>query len=233
MKKLLYAALIPLSLLAASCGEDDKKNTTVTPEPKRWVKVYKNVVIADDRYPSQGQFLNTKTGTVVKVADATDAVREQLALTCYITESGSYVFLTAPGSLAGALGSPTTRPIFTQNPNGLNNWSPNELNTSQTYPANSRMTATEFDNVANAGTWTAFNEAFVHVNGNENLGSTLSYQFAQSGDIFLIQINGALRMIVKANTVSDAITNGYIKADVIVEGREDMAEAGKAMMPAE
>ncbi len=241
MKKTLHYALLLFCILAAaSCKKDDSTKPT-TPgnnnplEPKRWMKVYRDVIIANETNTSQGQFLNTRTGVTVKLADATDSVRKQLSLLCFISSSGNYVYLTAPGSLSGAvLNSDHSRTYFTATPNGLNNWSPVQQNTSLIRPVVGNMDASAFDQLATTATWTAFNEAFKTNNqGDENLSFVLSYEFADNGDIFLVQINGALRMILKATSVNNDPTNGFIRADVIVEGREDMAAAGKDMMPAQ
>ena len=145
------------------------------------------------------------------------------------------MYLTAPGSLSGAvLNSDHSRAIFTATPNGLNYWDPVQQNASLLRPVVGGMDASAFDKLATTGTWTSFNEAFKTNNqGSDNLSFVLSYEFADNGDIFLIQINGALRMILKATSVNNDPTNGFIRADVIVEGREDMASAGKDMMPAQ
>jgi hypothetical protein len=241
MKKFLYYALLPLCMLAATgCKKDTTTPTGPTgpiggggTEPKRWVKVYKDVIIANETNTGQGQFLNTRTGASVKLADAVDSVRKQLSLVCFISSGGNYVYLTAPGSLFGAvLNSDHSRTIFTATPNGLNNWTPVQQNTSLIRPVVGGMDATAFDKLATTATWPAFNEGFKNNNkGEENLAFVLSYEFAGSGDIFLVQINGALRMILKATSVNNDPTNGFIRADVIVEGREDMATAGRDMMP--
>ena len=241
MKKTLHYALLVLCVLTAACKKDDSTKPTTPPtgggtlEPKRWVKVYRDVILANETNTSQGQFLNTRTGTTVKLANAVDSIRKQLSLVCFISSGGNYVYLTAPGSLSGAvLNSDRSRAIFTASPNGISNWAPAQQNASLLRPVAGGMDATAFDKLATTATWPAFNEAFKTNNqGSDNLAFVLSYEFADNGDIFLIQINGALRMIFKATSVNNDPVNGFIRADVIVEGREDMAAAGKDMMPAE
>ncbi len=219
-------------LAAVAC----KKSDDAAPaEPKRWIKVYRDVIIANDRNTSEGQFLNTRTGMTVKLAEASETIRKQLSLTCYIPDNGNYVYLSAPGSMSGSVeNSDRSHPLFTATPNGINNWSPTQQNTSLIRPVAGGMTATAFDNLANAGSWKAFNDAFTANNaGKKDLAFVKEYEFADNGDIFLVQINGALRMIFKTTGVSNDPAKGFIRADVIVEGRDDMAVAGKELMPAE
>jgi hypothetical protein len=234
MKRLLFYIGLPICMLATvACKKSEE--AAAPAEPKRWLKVYKDVVIANDKYVDQGQFLNTSTGMTVMLADATDDVRKQLALTCFIPDNGNYVYLSAPGSMSGSVENrDRSRALFTATPNGINNWKPVQQNTSLLRPVAGGMTASAFDNLAGAGSWKAFNDAFKANNaGKPDLAFVKEYEFADNGDIFLVEINGALRMIFKTTAVSNDPTKGYIRADVIVEGREDMAAAGKPLMPAQ
>jgi len=234
MKRLLFYIGLPLCILATLSFKKNEE-AAAPAEPKRWVKVYKDVILANDKYADQGQFFNIRTGMTLKLADATENLRKQLALTCFIPDNGNYVYLSAPGSMSGSVENrDRSRALFTATPNGINNWSPVQQNTSLLRPVAGGMTASAFDNLAGAGNWKAFNDAFKANNaGKTDLAFVKEYEFADNGDIFLIEINGALRMIFKTTSVSNDPAKGYIRADVIVEGREDMAAAGKAMMPAQ
>lgn len=225
----LMSLLLGAATLLSSCS---KKNDETAATPKRWTKMYRNVILGDDENPAEGQFLNTMTGQVIKLQDAAP-IRNQLSLLYSVTYGGN-AYLSAPANLDEDDPYDNDEgPIYNAPGAGINSWSSSEKNSMEIYFCN--MTGSEFDQMAGAGTWAAFDNAFrKNNNGEADLSFTLNSELdPAANNVYLIQLNGSIRCIVRITTASPAQTNGFLKFDIVVEGREDMSAAGRALMPAQ
>lgn len=224
--QLAAALLCAASLTFSSCSKSDGDSNTAT--PRRWVKTYSNIVIGDDENDAEGQFLNTRTGQVVKLRNSA-SVRSQLSLLYSVTYGGAS-YLTAPANLDAEDPYNTDRgPIYEAPGLGILDWSSNELNSIELYHCD--MTAAQFGQISD---WKSFDNAFrINNDGEPDLSAGNSIMGPSAGQIYLLQINGSLRCIAQVITASNSQTTGFIKLNIIVEGREDMSSAGKALMPAE
>ncbi len=231
--KSLSIALLGVASLFASC----KKETTEpnnSNEPRRWLKVYNNVILGDDKNTAEGQFFNTRTGAVVKLADAA-SVRSQLSLLYSVTYGGA-TYMSAPATLDAADPYNTeddadAEPIYSAPGAGIASWSAADKNSIMLHLED--MPSSEFDALAGSS-WTAFDAAFKKYNdGEADLSFAADAVAPDAGDVYLIQINGSLRCIMQVQTSSFSQADGFVKFNLIVEGREDMSAAGKALMPAE
>ncbi|MBC8111660.1 MAG: hypothetical protein H7Y04_11420, partial [Verrucomicrobia bacterium] len=121
IKYLNITLLFGMIALLIAC-ETEKKPTASKPmeskietpsRPKRWVRVFDNVIIGDDDNPAEGQFFNTRTGAVVKLQESA-GVRTQLSLLYSVM--GSAAYLTAPANLTEVAPhkthDPNAEPIF-------------------------------------------------------------------------------------------------------------------------
>lgn len=224
--KLTTACFLGVALLLASCSKNDDPIM-----PRRWVKTYNSITIGDDENTAEGQFLNTRTGAVVKLRNSA-AVRSQLSLLYSVTYAG-WAYLTAPANLdAEDPYNANQGPIYNAPGLGILEWKSSEMNSIEVYLCN--MTSSAFDQLSNSNSWQAFDNAFRSNNGGDaDLSAPNSASSLSVGEVYLMQINGSLRCIVQVLSVSNSQTNGFITLKMVIEGREDMGSSGKALMPAE
>lgn len=223
------AFLLLGTLLVSSCKKEDSNTAT----PHRWIKTYSSITLGDDNNSTDGQLLNTRTGQVVKLADAAP-VRSQLSLLYYVTYGGN-AYLSAPANLASedAYYGSNKGPIYTTPGAGLDYWNSAEKNSVEVRL--SKMTSYEFDQLVSANNWLDFDAAFRKYNdGKADLSFVLNSALnPETGSIYLIELNGGLRCIVQILSASPTQTGGFVRLKIIIEGRDDMSNAGKPLMPEE
>jgi len=225
----LSSFLLGAAILMASCS---KKNDDPVTTPQRWMKSYSNIILGDDENSTQGQFFNTRTGQVVKLQDAAP-VRNQLSLIYSVTYGGN-AYLAAPANLDEDDPYDNDEgPIYNAPGAGINFWTASEKNSMEISLCN--MTGAEFDQLAGTATWQAFDNAFRKNNSGEADLSFTSNSILDpdAGAVYLIQLNGSIRCIARIITTSPDQSAGYLKFNMVVEGRDDMSAAGKALMPAQ
>lgn len=233
---LSFAALATLAV--AACNKDDEGTTTPDPtQPRRWTKVYRDVILGDDSNSVEGQYLDTRTGIVHKMQTLPDSLRDNVSLMYYVTQTGSYNFLTSTGSLGDIPTGTVYSLVVSAAGYGLSNWSAAQKNTFEGKQASSggvSLSPQEFESVISTGTWDAFNNAFKENNsGDEYLAFTSSSIGPDGGQVYFGEINNAVRCIIYVKSVSSNPATGFVKFDIIVEGRTDAPSGAAAIMPAE
>ncbi len=232
--------LLAIASLAA-CKKESSSTPTPTPNPtptpvtpKRWVKTYRDVILYDDSAINGAQFLDTRNGMTYKMREVPDTLRKHLSLCYSVTQTGSYRYLSTTGSISSSASGPSSSLLWTGNPYGLNYWSAADLNTFEIRNAaygSPELTAQEFDAIATSGDWNQFNAKYKEKNsGGEYIGF-VSGSDGLGKQAYLGEINNALRMIIYVKSVSDNPTNGFVKLDIIVEGRTDAPSGAANVMP--
>lgn len=228
-KQTKVAALLLLAALClGSCTKEDDEPIT----PRRWVKVYNNITLGDDENSSEGQFLKSRTGQVVKLQDAAP-VRSELVLVYNVTY-GNTSYLSSPADMDAADPyEPYEGPIYNAPGAGIDFWASNEKNSVEMHTV--AMPAAEYDQLANGSNWQNFDAAFRKYNdGDADLSFTAHEIYNPGvGEVYLIQINASLRCIARVTAASSSQTTGFLSFKLIIEGREDMGAEGRALMPAE
>lgn len=231
MKKLLLNTLV-LAFAAATLMSCEK--STDNPKPsdpiaeKKWVVYYKDVILGDQNNYTNGHFLKSKTGEVVKLENSSS---QQNALTMmFFREYGGNVVFTFPGNAweAQTIKNDTidnpNRLIY-QSPLGTNFWSATNLNTGELKYAGTLdgdMTSSEFNTLAASLNWSDFDATFKSYNsGDANLSFVNNYIFPSNGDIYQIQLNDEIRAFLLVKNVTKSPTNGSIRYDLIIEGGEE------------
>jgi len=226
------------TLATTACNKDDDDGGTTPTGPRRWTKVYRDVIIGDDSNTVEGHYLDTRTGIVHKMQTLPDSLRDNVSLMFYVTQTGSYDFVTTPGSIYDlpTSNSEHSSLIWSHPVYGLDRWSAAQKNTFEARLAayGEELTPQEFESVAASGSWESFNTAFkASNNGGDYLGFVQGNFGPGGGEVYLGEINNALRCMIYVKSASSGPTNGFVKFDMIVEGRTDALSGAAAVMPAE
>ncbi len=216
--------LLASAVLLMSC---DKTTPVPQPDPqtddKKWVVVYKDVMLGDQNNTSIGHFLKTQTGEVVTISKAFE--EQGYMSMMYFSEYGnSYKFLTFPGNAY----SEATRKeseennFFTRPSVGLNYWSATNMNSGEIFLAatmEKNMNKAEFDGLASGLNWNDFDGKFREYNsGNPDLSGYGSVG-PENGAVYMLQLNNTIRAFIYIkNLIPGGASGGSVKFDMVIEG---------------
>lgn len=215
--------LLASAILLLSCDK------TATPDPKaddkKWIVVYKDVMLGDQNNTSIGQFLKTQTGTVFSIDNA---FSEQGAMSMvYFSEYGTNrLYLTFPGNAYGEAYSKEseTNNLFDRPTVGLNYWDAADMNSGEAALAatmDKDMSKTEFDALASSLSWNEFDAKFREYNsGKADLSNVDEVIHPGNGEVYMLQLNNTIRAFVYIKNVATGGSGGgsNVKFDMVIEG---------------
>lgn len=214
--------LLAAAVLLMSCEK------TVTPDPKpenkKWVVVYKDVILGDQNSTSIGQFLKTQTGEVFNINNAF-AQQGNMSMV-YFSEYGyNRRFLTFPGNAYAESHSKETEEnnLFTRPTVGLTYWETTNINSGEIVLAATsvqNMSKSEFDALASSLNWDNFDSKFREYNsGDADLSFSFGSVAPSNGDVYLLQLNNTIRAFIYIkNIVAGGIGGSSVKFDMVIEG---------------
>ncbi len=214
--------LLASAILLLSCDK------TATPDPKpddkKWIVVYKDVMLGDQNNTSIGQFLKTQTGTVFSIDNA---FSEQGTMSMvYFSEYGNNrLYLTFPGNAYGEAYSKEseTNNLFDRPTVGLNHWDAANMNSGEISLAATMeqdMSRSEFDALASSLNWKEFDSKFREYNsGDADLSNVAAMISPGNGDVYMLQLNNAIRAFIYIkNVIPGGSAGGSVRFDMVIEG---------------